>query len=149
MTLYALDTNILVYAHNTEAKMHQKAKSFVERVMNERNGDGELSVCLPSQVLVEFVSAITWQRIEKPLTLAQATDVIKDYLDSGIGILLPRETYLLNFIELMENTSSRKRIFDVALAATLKEHKISGIYTVNVNDFTSFGFLDVINPLGT
>ncbi len=147
MTLYALDTNILVYAHNTEAKMHQKAKSFVERVMNERNADGELAVCLPSQVLVEFVSAITWQRIEKPLTLAQATDVIKDYLDSRIGILLPRETYLPNFIELMENTTSRKKIFDVALAATLKEHKISGIYTVNVNDFTSFGFLDVINPL--
>ena len=38
-------------------------------------------------------------------------------------------------------------IYDVALAATLKEYGISGIYTANVDDFASFDFLEVINPL--
>ena len=47
----------------------------------------------------------------------------------------------------MESTTARKRIFDVALAATLKDYEISRIYTANVDDFASFDFLEVINPL--
>lgn len=44
-------------------------------------------------------------------------------------------------------TSTRKRVFDVALAATLKDNGIVGLYTANVADFEGFGFLEVINPL--
>jgi hypothetical protein len=42
---------------------------------------------------------------------------------------------------------TRKKIFYVALAATLKDHNITGFYTVNVDDFREFDFLEVINPL--
>jgi len=31
--------------------------------------------------------------------------------------------------------TTRKKIFDVALVATLKDSDISGLYTVNVGDF--------------
>jgi len=31
--------------------------------------------------------------------------------------------------------------------ATLKDHGISGLYTVNTGDFAQFSFLDVKNPL--
>lgn len=147
MKRYAIDTNIFVYAHNIRATKHKEAKAFIERVMNERDADGKLSVCIPAQVLIEFISAVTSQRVEKPLTIAQATSVVKKYLDSDIDILLQRGTYFQNFIELMESTTARKRIFDVALAATLKDYGISGIYTANVDDFASFDFLEVINPL--
>jgi predicted nucleic acid-binding protein len=147
MKRYAIDTNILVYAHNVRASRHREAKAFIERVMNERDAEGNLSICIPMQVLIEFISAITSQRVEKPLAIAQATSVIKKYLDSDISILIQRETYSQNFMKLMELTTARRKIFDVALAAVLKDYEIQGLYTVNVSDFASFDFLEIMNPL--
>ncbi|MBW4666947.1 MAG: hypothetical protein KME60_05760 [Cyanomargarita calcarea GSE-NOS-MK-12-04C] len=115
--------------------------------MNGQNTDEGITICIPAQVLTEFVSVITWQRLEKPLSLPQATDVIKDYLNSGVRIITQRETYMNNFIDLMEKVTARKKIFDVALAATLKDNEIQGLYTVNVSDFKAFDFLEVVNPL--
>jgi len=43
--------------------------------------------------------------------------------------------------------TTRKKVFDVALAATLKDNDISGLYTVNVDDFKGFDFLTIVNPL--
>ena len=37
--------------------------------------------------------------------------------------------------------------YEHALAATLKDNGIMGLYTVNVADFEEFAFLEVINPL--
>jgi len=34
--MHALDTNLLVYAHNTASPFHFKAKTFIEDVMNKR-----------------------------------------------------------------------------------------------------------------
>ncbi len=39
------------------------------------------------------------------------------------------------------------KVFDVALAATLKGKNVAGLYTVNVDDFKDFPFLNVENPL--
>ncbi len=38
--MYALDTNILVYAHNLGAAKHDEAKTFVQDVMNRRADEG-------------------------------------------------------------------------------------------------------------
>jgi len=43
-------------------------------------------------------------------------------------------------LELLSSVKTRKKIFDVALAATLKDHNIKGLYTVNVDDFKEFDF---------
>lgn len=50
-------------------------------------------------------------------------------------------------LEVLTSVTSRKNVFDVALAATLRDNGISGIYTVNVSDFKDFDFLEVVNPL--
>jgi predicted nucleic acid-binding protein len=147
MTIFAIDTNLLVYAYNLNSPLHQSAKDFIERVMNERNEAGELSVCIPAQVFVEFTSVVTSKQLKKPLSLASARDIVQDYLDTDIRILTPQATYLHNYLELLGQVTSRKRIFDVALAAILKDNAISGVYTVNITDFKDFQFLEVINPL--
>ena len=49
--MYAIDTNLLVYAHNTASPLHAQAKVFVESVLNQRDSEGGLSVCIPAQVL--------------------------------------------------------------------------------------------------
>ncbi|MDY0096124.1 MAG: PIN domain-containing protein [Candidatus Vecturithrix sp.] len=145
--MYALDTNILVYAHNIKSPYHASAKLFVEQVMNARNADGQLSVCFPAQILMEFLNVITWQRLEAPLPLPDAIQVVQDYRATGVTILYPQQTQLETLVDLLKSVTTRKKIFDVALVATLKDYGIPGLYTVNTKDFKEFTFLDAKNPL--
>ena len=145
--MYAIDTNILVYAHNTGAAHHERAKAFIEGVMSETDENGKYQVCIPSQVLIEFLNVITWSRLESPLSLNQATEIVKDYFHSGADIIHPSPNQLNTLFELLESVKSRKKVFDVALVATLKDNGIQGLYTVNTTDFAEFSFLDVRNPL--
>lgn len=145
--MYALDTNMLVYAHNTASPFHPHAKVFVEQVMNTRDADGHLFVCLPAQVLMEFLNVITWHRLEAPLPLPDAIQIVRDYVDTGVTILYHQPTQLETLVGLLKSVSTRKKIFDVALVATLKDHGISGLYTVNTKDFEGFTFLETKNPL--
>ncbi len=145
--IFAIDTNLLVYAHNTASPFYKRAKQFIETVMNERNTEGHLMVCLPAQVLTEFVHVIIWQHLESPLSLKDAIQIVQDYLDSGIKIISQQDTQIQTFISLLNMVTTRKKIFDVALAATMKDNHIGGLYTNNVDDFKEFDFLTVINPL--
>jgi predicted nucleic acid-binding protein len=147
MTAFAIDTNLLVYAHNIASEFHEEARAFLEKVMNERDEEGGLSVCVPVQVLLEFIHVMTWQRLQNPLSLSQAIRVVEDYTDTGVTIVHQRETQLHTFLDLLSTTTTRKKIFDVTLAATLKDNGIVGLYTANTADFEDFEFLEVINPL--
>ena len=109
--------------------------------------DGKYKVCIPSQVLIEFLNVITWSRLESPLLLNEATEIVKDYFLSGVDIIYPSPNQLNTLFELLESVKSRKKVFDVALVATLKDNGVQGLYTLNTTDFTEFAFLDVQNPL--
>lgn len=145
--MYALDTNLLVHAHNLNSASHTAAKTFVETAINQRDDAGNFSICIPAQVLVELLNVITWSRLEAPLPLADALHVVQSYIDSGTPILYPQNSQMDTFLNLMAQITTRKSIFDVALAATLKDHNIKGLYTVNTKDFAAFSFLHVLNPL--
>lgn len=145
--MFSIDTNILVYAHNTDSEYNERATAFLEIVLNERNEEGNLTVCLTAQVLMEFINVITRQNLEKPLSLSEAIQVTNDYLEIGITVINQRETQIRTFLDLLSSVTTRKKVFDIALVATLKDHGISGIYTLNVADFEEFDFLEVVNPL--
>ena len=145
--MFAIDTNLFVYAHNTTAEFHQKSVAFMEKVMNEQDEFGNLSVCIPAQVFIEFIHVITWQRLKKPLSLKQAIQVVQDYIDAGVIVLPQQNTHIQIFLALLEQVTTRKKIFDVAFAATLKDNGITKLYTTNIKDFEEFKFLTVINPL--
>jgi predicted nucleic acid-binding protein len=145
--MYAIDTNLLVYAHNTDSEFNEKSSLFLERVMNEWDESGNLTVCLPSQVIQEFINVITRQNKEHPLSLTEAIKVIDEYLKAGITIIHQKESQITTFLDLLKSVSTRKKIFDIALTATLKDNDIEGLYTVNVSDFSEFSFLKVENPL--
>lgn len=145
--MFAIDTNILVYAHNKDSEFHEKAALFLENAMNTRDQRGALYVCIPSQVLTEFINVITRHTLKSPLSLSQAIRIVQDYLDFDVQIIHQADTQIQTLLDLLASSTSRKKIFDVAIAATLKDNKIEGIYTLNVNDFKDFEFLKVINPL--
>ncbi|MCP4219279.1 MAG: PIN domain-containing protein [bacterium] len=144
--MFAIDTNILVYAHNLDSTLNEKAVSFLEKIMNERDDYGDLSVCIPTQVLVEFLNVITRQNVASALTLPGAIEVVNSYLETGVTIINQQDTQLSTFLDLLGSLNTRKTIFDVALAATLKDNDIFGLYTENVSDFKEFDFLTVSNP---
>jgi len=145
--MFAIDTNLLVYAHNTFSLIHLPAKAFVEQAMNQRDADGRTPLCLPVQVLMEFLHVITWQKVGAPLSLSNAVQIIQGYLDNDVRLLIQQPTQMQTFFKLLNSQQTRKKVFDVALAATLKDHGILEFYTVNVSDFEEFSFLDVRNPL--
>jgi hypothetical protein len=82
MKTFAIDTNVLVYAHNSDSIFHEVAKRFLETVINEP--DENSNVCIPAQVFMEFISVVTSQKLENPLSISQATSIIQDYLDMNI-----------------------------------------------------------------
>ena len=145
--MYALDTNILVYAHNKDSVFNEKASAFVEKVMNDRDENGNLSICIPSQVIAEFINVITRQSLTQPITLQEAISIIQDYLKTGVKVLHQKNSQIATLLDLLGKTQTRKKIFDVVLAATLKDNNIRGLYTVNIKDFEEFDFIDVQNPL--
>ncbi len=145
--MFALDTNLLVYAYNVDAPFHKAAKTFVEKVLNERDTADKLAVCIPAQVLVEFLNVITWAKLESPLPLPIALQVVKQCIDTGVTIVHPLPSQLDTLLELLAMVKTRKKIFDVALTATLRDNGITGLYTLNTKDFIEFTFLDVVNPL--
>lgn len=107
--MFAIDTSLLVYAHNQDSEFNSKAKAFLEKVMNDRDEYGDLSVCLPSQVLTEFISVITKQGLENPLSLSKAISVVHDYLDSGIVIINQTQNHFDTFLDLLNSVTSRKK----------------------------------------
>jgi predicted nucleic acid-binding protein len=104
----------MVYAHNTASSFHPQAKAFIEQVMNERDADGKLSICIPGQALMEFLNVITRQQLESPLSLQRAAQLVQDYIDSGVTILYPQSTQLTTLLDLLKSVTTRQKIFDVA-----------------------------------
>ena len=60
-SMYAVDTNLLVYAHNADSTFHEPAREFIESMLNTRDDNGNFKVCIPAQVLVEFTQHQTQQ----------------------------------------------------------------------------------------
>ena len=102
-----------------------QAKAFIEKVMNERDAEGKLSICIPGQVLMEFLNVITRHQLESPLSLHDAAQLVQDYVDTGVTILYPKSTQLSTLLDLLKSVTTRQKVFDVALVATLKDHGIS------------------------
>ena len=145
--MYAIDTNILIYAHNTDSMFNEMASEFLERVMNKRDETGKLSVCIPAQVVTEFINVITRQNTTQSIDLKTAISIVQDYLKTDVLIIHQKNSQISTLLNLLDKTTTRKKVFDVALAATLKDNDVNGIYTVNTKDFKDFDFLDVINPI--
>ena len=135
----------MVYAYDELSPFHGQAKQFLIDRMNTIH-DNKPSICISHQACTEFIYSSTWQKLKNPLTLEQAGQIITYLLEFGIEVLYPKNTQLQTFLQLIKLHPSRKKLFDIAMAATLKDHNIKGIYTVNTKDFLDFEFLTVINP---
>ena len=68
-----VDTNVLIYAHDVDAKAkHQTAKNVLRKLWSERAG------VLSTQVLQEFYVNVT-RKIQRPISKASARMVVTTY----------------------------------------------------------------------
>jgi predicted nucleic acid-binding protein len=139
-----LDSNILIYAHQSLSKFHQPSKSLRDRAMA-----GEIQICICPQVLMEFYAVITnSKRVTNPILPEDAmNEVVKYFQSKQILKIYSREDLLLKIIDLARKYKVEKHeIFDLQIVATMLSNGISKLYTYNYDHFARFTELEVLIP---
>jgi predicted nucleic acid-binding protein len=142
----SFDSNLLVYAHNEAAFEHAKARSFLEKVLS----DGSEQILILHQTLYELFAVLTSSVVfRRPLTTTEAWGICEFYLNHSAVQVAAYEPPVLSIVQNLVREKPRrgKRLFDLILAATLKYHGVSRLYTRNLKDFSDYAFLEATDPL--
>jgi predicted nucleic acid-binding protein len=132
-----VDTNILIYAEDRDAKAkHETARQLILRLWDER--DGVVSV----QVLQEFYVNVT-RKLKKPLSSAKALEIVEEYLTwtlvENTGALLIAAIHL--------QTKARLSFWDAMVVQAAIAAGCDRLYSEDLNDGQRFGSLVIVNPL--
>jgi hypothetical protein len=143
--MFVVDTNVLVYAANSDAPEHPRCAELVE--------EWSLSPTpwyLTWGIAYEFMRVVTHPRLfRSPLSPDQAWRFLSAVLGSiAVGLLVATDRHQSVLGELVASVPKLvgNLYHDAETAALMKEHGIRTIVTRDV-DFHRFGFLDVIDPL--
>ncbi len=141
--MLSLDTNILVYAQNSDCQEHVRAFAFVADCADR----DDIAIC--ELVLVELYLLLRNPAvISTPLPAAEAASVCRSYRRNPRWRLVENAP-VMNDVwgHASEESFARRRIIDARLALTLRHHGVTELATANVKDFNGFGFERVWNPL--
>lgn len=137
------DINLLVYAYNSDAPEHRKARIWWETTLSSTG-----TVALPWVVLLGFIRVMTSRRIlVTPLTVAEAIGHIRTWLDQPQTQIVhagPRHLDLLDELAASARGGSELTT-DLHLAALAIEHQAE--LHSNDSDFSRFPGLRWVNPL--
>lgn len=143
---YSVDANLLLYASNSGCPEHPEARAFVET----RAADPDV-FCLAWPTVFAYLRIATHPAVfASPLTPSAAWKNLRQLMQ------LPRVCMIGEGEEFAEHYESVTRgqvvrgnlVPDAHLAAILHQHGVLRLYSAD-KDFLKFGFLKVINPLGT
>jgi predicted nucleic acid-binding protein len=133
---YFVDTNVLMYAHDTAAgEKHERAKGVVETLWRDRSG------AVSTQVLEELCVNLR-RKSSKPLDIKATRDIVMDYLtwhlvvNGGASILDALE------IEQRYNVS----FWDALVIAAAQECGANVLYSEDFSDGQLYGSVRVVNP---
>ncbi|GAB4170929.1 MAG: hypothetical protein Fur0032_09980 [Terrimicrobiaceae bacterium] len=142
--MIAVDTNLLVHAHQREATLHSQA---AEAIRNLAESPAPWAVCL--HCLVEFYGIVTHQRLWKsPSTPEQALDQIAAWRESpSLRLLCDSPGLLEKLAELsVGGRVHGAAIHDARIAASCLVAGVRELWTVD-RDFSRFPSLRTRNPL--
>lgn len=138
-----VDTNILLYAVNSDAPQHDKARDFIERLRSESG------FCVAWCILYEWLRVVTHPRVlPRPLEPARARDFITRLIsDARVDILRETPRHASVLAQLLEESSPlRGNLYhDAHIAALMLENGISRIATAD-RLFSLFRRVEVIDP---
>ncbi len=142
--MIAFDTNVLVYAHRREARVHQQALALLRKF-----AEGTEPWAIPWPCLHEFFSVTTNVRIwkDRASTPEQAWEQIEAWCAAPTVRVLAETT---DFLPLLKSTARHPRvrgavIHDARVAALCIAHGVESLYTAD-RDFSLFPMLNTLNP---
>jgi len=143
MTVYLLDTNILLRMSDATSQFHLLAGQATARLFQQRH-----QVCITSQNIIEF-----WVVATRPLavnglglTVEEARIEVEQILNQFP--LLEESPQIfnqwLNYV--ITNPVMGKRVHDTRLIAVMLTHGVTHILTFNTNDFRNTVGIIVVHP---
>lgn len=142
--MIAVDTNILIYAHRTEAPGHDEARTALESLGQVRE-----PWTVPWPCVHEFLAIVTHPRIWSPPTpLPVALDAVRGWFEStefepvGEG---PAHLDVLARL-LTSGAAIGPKVHDGRIAAICEAHGVRELWSAD-RDFGRFAALTVVNPL--
>jgi uncharacterized protein len=139
-----LDTNVLVYAVNTDAVQHPASRALLEAAR-----DPATCLYVTSQILCEYFAVVTNpRRVSAPVSASDAIASIATMLRlPGLRVLpIPPDAVAGWMTLALSHSISGGDIFDLQIAATMQANGIQRIYTFNVGDFKKFSGVVVETP---
>lgn len=133
---YLVDTNILIYAFDRSSPFHVSAREIIVEVIKKSKG-----ILVAQQNLIEFCNVLHRQYdIPVKEVAKDAENIMRDF-----GVIAPLSTTFHLFLSLLEN-NQHLYPFDLYLAATMLDNKITHIITANERDFAFIDGIVVHNP---
>ena len=140
-----VDTNVLVYAADTNSPFHDASKQ-----LRDRGFRGEIRLVVTPQILMEFFAVVTSpRRVTLSRSSEEACEEVEKYVRADhIQKIYPDSAALERTLGLLKRYSqvTRQDIFDLFLAATMLANGITQIYTYNQEHFTRFEGIEVLTP---
>jgi uncharacterized protein len=138
----AIDTNILLYAANSTSESFETAYDLVERLAR---GPELLYVFWP--VAMGFLRLSTHPAVtDRPLSPSEALASLSDLIERD-HVRTPGEArgFLAAYREIASAGTRGKDVTDVHIAALMRQHGVSTIYTRD-RDFRRFAGIRIENP---
>ena len=133
-----IDTNILVYAINSDSSKHKKSKAFLKEFKTD--------LVIAHQNILEGLRILTHPKYIKVLSQKEALEAVL-YITSACKFINPTFQTIYIFLDLIRRYHTRSdQIFDAYLTATALSNGIDTIATDNVTDFKKFKEIKVLNP---
>jgi predicted nucleic acid-binding protein len=132
-----VDTNILVYAHDSSAGLkHQRAKALIESLWE--SGLGVLS----TQVLQEICINLR-RKISNPLPIDEVRQLIRDY--STWEVIINTSESVLEALDI--KARYKTSFWDALIVQAADTAGASILYSEDLADGQKYGATRVVNPL--
>jgi predicted nucleic acid-binding protein len=141
---HAFDTDFLVAVEVNDHAEHAGCRATVQRLATA--GD---DFALAPQIVAEFLHVVTdARRFPNALDMDAAVVVAERWWTARNTIqLAPSDLAVCDFLGWVRQFRlGRKRLLDTLYAATLQDHGITSILSLNGRDFTIFGGFTIISP---
>ncbi|MCI5150221.1 MAG: PIN domain-containing protein [Candidatus Electrothrix sp. MAN1_4] len=138
-----VDTNILIYASNSESPFHQFARDAIERLEKE-----SAELFISRQVLREYLATMTRpDMLTEELSRESVIEAVRNF-EEDFTVFNDTSGVTEQLLELAETVSvSGKQIHDANIVATMLVNDVHELLTHNVSDFKRFSAYIEVVPL--
>jgi len=134
---YFVDTNILMYAHDSSAgTKHERARAVVEELWHARSG------VVSTQVLQELCVNLR-RKAGRPIDLKTAREIITDYLAWNVHVNTGES--ILEALELEKR--HRISFWDALIIQAAEASGAAVLYSEDLSEGQVYGAVRVVNPL--